>query len=106
MSTEKAKQIIGKQISEGAYLNPESLKEDYKNAMHYTAFNGNGVKQKVTDLEQKLLEKDALIRQLQNQLAQTQNQTEQTSRELYNLNERLSYFEKYGKRKPVFDKMR
>ena len=106
MSTDKAKQIIGKQISESAYLNPESLKEDFRNAMHYLAFNGNGIKTKVSELEQKLLEKDALIKQLQSQLDQTQTQTDRTSKELFYMNERLKHIEKYGTAKKMTDTIR
>jgi len=38
MSTEKWKQIVGKKISEGAYVSPDSLQEDYKRAMSETTF--------------------------------------------------------------------
>ena len=39
MSSEKWKQILGKTISEGAYISPESLREDYGRAMGETTFN-------------------------------------------------------------------
>jgi hypothetical protein len=38
MSTEKWKQIVGKKISEGAYVSPDSLREDYRRAMVETTF--------------------------------------------------------------------
>lgn len=38
MSTEKWKQIIGKKISESAYVSPDSLREDYARAMPETTF--------------------------------------------------------------------
>jgi integrase len=38
MSTEKWKQIVGKTISEGAYVSPDSLREDYQRAMAETTF--------------------------------------------------------------------
>jgi len=38
MSTEKWKQIVGKKISEGAYVSPDSLQEDYKRVMEETCF--------------------------------------------------------------------
>jgi integrase len=38
MSTEKWKQIVGKTISEGAYVSPDSLREDYERAMTETTF--------------------------------------------------------------------
>jgi uncharacterized coiled-coil protein SlyX/integrase len=106
MSESKWKQVIGKQISESAYVSPETLKEDFKNVMHYIAFNGNGVKAKVSDLEQKLLEKDALIKQLQDQLSQTQTQQNKSEELLNNLNERLTHFEKFGRPKKSTDKFR
>jgi glycyl-tRNA synthetase beta subunit len=39
MSTEKFKQIVGKAISEGAYISADSLREDYKRAMVETTFS-------------------------------------------------------------------
>jgi hypothetical protein len=38
MSESKWKQIVGKKISEGAYVSPDSLREDYARAMVETAF--------------------------------------------------------------------
>jgi len=38
MSSEKWKQIVGKTISEGAYVSPDSLREDYTRAMTETCF--------------------------------------------------------------------
>ena len=38
MSTEKWKQIVGKKISEGAYVSPDTLREDYQRAMDETCF--------------------------------------------------------------------
>jgi succinate dehydrogenase flavin-adding protein (antitoxin of CptAB toxin-antitoxin module) len=68
MSFEKAKMVIGKQISEEAYLNPETLKEDYARVMSLTALNGNGTKQKLNAFEEQLREKDALIKQQQEEI--------------------------------------
>lgn len=39
MSESKWKQIVGKKISEGAYVSPESLREDYARAMNETVFS-------------------------------------------------------------------
>ena len=39
MSESKWKQIVGKQISEGAYVSPELLREDYKRALKLVSFN-------------------------------------------------------------------
>ena len=38
MSESKWKQIVGKKISEGAYVSPDSLREDYQRAMDETCF--------------------------------------------------------------------
>jgi integrase len=38
MSESKWKQIVGKKISEGAYVSPDSLREDYSRAMKETTF--------------------------------------------------------------------
>jgi integrase len=38
MSTEKWKQIVGKKITEGAYVSPDSLREDYARTMSETVF--------------------------------------------------------------------
>ena len=38
MSTEKWKQIVGKKISEGTYVSPDSLREDYARVMEETTF--------------------------------------------------------------------
>ena len=51
MSLEKAKQIIGKKISEGAYLSPQTLREDFINVLPKIVINGNGIKKKVSELE-------------------------------------------------------
>lgn len=39
MSSDKWKQIIGKTLSESAYVSPDSLREDYARAMSETCFN-------------------------------------------------------------------
>jgi len=39
MSESKWKQIVGKQISEGAYISSDLLKEDYKKVLQYTLIN-------------------------------------------------------------------
>jgi len=56
MSESKWKQIVGKQISEGAYISPDSLREDYARAMPETCFSY----QKSADIE-KLAKKQALL---------------------------------------------
>jgi len=71
MAESRWKQIVGKKISESAYISPLLLREDFKNAMHSIRFNGDIVRKQVSNLEQQLAEKDALIKQLQEQLANT-----------------------------------
>jgi hypothetical protein len=39
MSESKWKQIVGKKINEGAYVSPESLREDYRRVMSETLLN-------------------------------------------------------------------
>jgi site-specific recombinase XerD len=65
VSTEKAKQIIGKTLSESAYLNDKDLLEDYARVMPLIAYDTNHIKEKVNALSQSLTEKDALIREQQ-----------------------------------------
>jgi len=43
MSESKWKQIVGKAISEGAYVSPDSLREDYSRVMPETCFTQQGV---------------------------------------------------------------
>jgi len=56
MSESKWKQIVGKQISEGAYISPDSLREDYARTMPETCFSY----QKSADIE-KMARKQALL---------------------------------------------
>jgi integrase len=97
MSIEKAKMIIGKQTSEEAYLSIETLRESFKEVQSLIAFNGNGVKHKVNELEQQLLEKDALIQQLQTKLAQLQTGHSEMLQSFADLNARLARVEKKTK---------
>jgi hypothetical protein len=68
MSTEKSKQITGKQLSESAYLNEKDLAIDYAKVMPLIAYDTNHVKEKVSELEEEVKEKDARIRELEAQL--------------------------------------
>ena len=56
MSESKWKQVVGKQISEGAYVSADSLREDYARVMPETCFSY----QKSADIE-KLAKKQALL---------------------------------------------
>lgn len=53
MSESKWKQIVGKTISEGAYVSPDSLREDYKRAMAETCFTKALTNEDATLLAQK-----------------------------------------------------
>jgi len=53
MSESKWKQIVGKKISEGAYVSPSELRENYLRAMpSIVVSNGNGTETKRLVLEQ------------------------------------------------------
>jgi hypothetical protein len=79
MSTEKAKQVCGKTLSESAYLNEKNLAEDYAKVMPLIAYDTNHVREKVTEMKQSLDEKDALIKQQQAQIEQLKVQQTQSS---------------------------
>jgi len=70
MSESKWKQIIGKKIAESAYISTENLRECYLEAMSNIIISGNGTetKRKVSALEEALKEKDALIKQQQEEI--------------------------------------
>jgi hypothetical protein len=53
MSESKWKQIVGKKISEGAYVSPDSLREDYKRAMAETCFRKETTSEEVALLAKK-----------------------------------------------------
>jgi len=54
MSESKWKQIVGKKISEGAYISADSLREDFLKAMPNIAISTNGSNGKVLELEKKV----------------------------------------------------
>ena len=56
MSESKWKQIVGKKISEGAYVSPDSLREDYKRAMPEITFS-----KRVTEDVKLVAKKEALL---------------------------------------------
>lgn len=88
MSTEKSKQITGKQLSESAYLNEKDLLEDYAKVMPLIAYDTNHIKEKINELVQSLTEKDALIKQQTeeiNTLRMRLNENNSTMSKLLNL---------------------
>jgi integrase len=56
MSESKWKQIVGKKISEGAYISPDSLREDYKRSMPEITFT-----KRINEDVQKVAKKEALL---------------------------------------------
>lgn len=54
MSESKWKQIVGKKISEGAYISADSLREDYAKAMPNIAISNTTTNDKVSELEGKI----------------------------------------------------
>jgi hypothetical protein len=56
MSESKWKQIVGKKISEGAYISPDSLREDYKRAMPEITFT-----KRINEEVQKVANRGALL---------------------------------------------
>lgn len=74
MSESKWKQIVGKTITEGAYVSPDSLREDYKRAMSTTCFS----KAVGTEEIQLLAKKEALM-----MLAKMQGMTEEDTKRIF-----------------------
>lgn len=108
------KQIVGKTIIEGAYVSQDQLRSIYSRAMPNLLINGNGVKaRKLIELEQALLESQRKLTAvettnevLRKRIEQLENGSKTMSETIGNINERLTYYEKHGKRKPIFDKFR
>ena len=113
MSESKWKQVVGKKISESAYVSSNSLREDYLRAMpSIMVSNGNGqaVKAKVSELEERAKKAEEENAQLKAQLARSEDtrlsaeSAEAISRTqaedaIRTLNKRLEHFMKYGKKK-------
>jgi hypothetical protein len=51
MSTEKWKQVVGKSIDEGAYISPDSLREDYMRTTAETTVMGFDAEERLKKLE-------------------------------------------------------
>jgi len=74
MSESKWKQVVGKKISEGSYVTPETLREDYKRAMAETT-----LVKKVSEEEMALLAKKEALKML----AKMQGITEAEMRRIF-----------------------
>ncbi len=90
------RQIVGKQTSESAYLSSSTLRDAFSLVLPKIAFNGNGIRAKVTTLEQQLAEKDALIKELQQKLGQNDNKL---SKMQVDFEERLTWLENKNRKK-------
>jgi integrase len=83
MSESKWKQVVGKMISEGAYISPDSLREDYSRVMSETCFG----KQMGPQDMKKIAQKEALL-----MLAKSMGMTEENV---------AGIFRRYSRRKPT-----
>jgi hypothetical protein len=83
------KQIVGKAISEGAYISPDQLKVVYSKAMKDISVNGNGVKAK------KLVELEAALIDSQKQQYTLNTTVEVMRKELMRLSQKVDFFDKY-----------
>jgi len=90
MSESKWKQVVGKAISEGAYVSPDSLKKDYTRAMDETCFTkryGEG------DI-QKMAKKEAL-KAIAKSMGITETQIKRMfTRKAKNIDEEIEFIEK------------
>jgi hypothetical protein len=100
VSTEKAKQVVGKQLSESAYLNEKDLLEDYAKVMPLTAYDTNHVKEKVNELSQSLTEKDALIKQQQIEINALKLKLSENNNTMNKMDARLTTLEEIERKKP------
>ena len=92
-SDTKAKMIVGKAITESAYVSPELLREDYKRVMSMTCFGQNGVNgSKVEQLEEALKTVEDENRALRTRIDQLQKSIP-TPEEWKKLQERLDFAE-------------
>ena len=81
MSESKWKQIVGKKISEGAYVSPDTLREDYKRAMNETTFT-----KAVSEEDMELLAKKEALKML----AKMQGMTEGEMKKIFQLRKVLT----------------
>jgi len=108
------KQIVGKQIAESAYVSQDHLRGIYARAMPSLLINGNGMKaRKLIELENALLESQRKMTAvettnevLRKRIEQLENGSKTMSETIGNINERLTYYEKHGKKKPIITENR
>jgi len=102
MSESKWKQVVGKKISEGAYISANSLREDYLRAMPNIVIssNGNGkikkdledTKQSVETMAEIIASQKAEIERLKAEMA-SKSDTDSMRKMMFNLTERLKVLE-------------
>jgi hypothetical protein len=97
------KQVVGKAIDEGAYVSQDQLRGIYSRAMKDLLINGNGKVGKLHELIIALEKENAMLKQRLEVLQQQFTSQETT---INSINERLTYYETHGKRKPAFDHFR
>ena len=101
------KQIIGKAISEGAYVSQDQLRSIYLRAMPSMLINGNGVKaKKLMELENALIESQKRVTTLETtnevlrkKIEQLETDMKETQTDLTDLAQRLAQLEKANKPK-------
>ena len=108
MSESKWKQVIGKKITEGAYISPDSLREDFNRAMSSIAISNGNVDIKKLEQTQQSVETMAQI--IANQKAEidrlkllmaSKTDTDALQKVMTDLTERLKILEEVERQKPV-----
>jgi DNA repair ATPase RecN len=102
MSESQWKQIIGKQISEGAYVSQDQLQEAYKRAMpNIDVLNGNGMtKKKVEDLENALAQTESELSATKTRLDQALKRLEDHEGTMSKVIQRLETLESVERKRP------
>ncbi len=94
------KQIVGKKISEGAYISTDQLREIYARAMPSIVINGakNHVKtealeEAIAEQQKQLASKDEIIKALEKKLGYVSSETATNSTTIQNLLRRIEHLE-------------
>jgi hypothetical protein len=97
------KQVVGKQISEGAYVSQDQLKEAYARAMpNISVLNGNGLtKKKVENLENALAQAESELSATKTRLEQALKRIEDSENTMSKVIDRLTVLEEVERKKPV-----
>jgi hypothetical protein len=102
MSESQWKQIIGKQISESAYVSQDQLQDAYKRAMpNIDCLNGNGMtKKKVEDLENALAQTESELSATKTRLDQALKRIEDSEKSMSRIDTRLKSLEEVERKRP------